>query len=96
MSMAGPKKQTPIEQIISVLKDLVTEPATDQSSGPPTAADVRRVKSEFRASTPRKKKSTKTRARPASKKKRATTRKKATTKRVSRKKTTRTKRSKHS
>ena len=96
--MADPKKQsqTPMEQIASLLRDLVTGPATDQSSLTPTAADVRRVKAEFGASAPRKKKSTKARAKPASKKKRAATRKKATAKRVSRKKTTRTKRSKKS
>ena len=94
--MADPKKQpqSAIEMIVSALRELVTEPVTDQSSRPPTAADVRRVKSSLRTPAPRKKKSTKARARPASKKKRATTRKKSTVKKVSRKKTTRTKRSK--
>ena len=93
--MADPKKPlSTVEQIVAILKDLVTEPVSDQSSLRPTAADVRRVKSQFSTPAPRKKKSTKARAKPATKKKRAATREKATVKRVSRKKATRTKRSK--
>ena len=93
--MAAPKKpESTIDQIVSILREMVTEPMTDQSSIPPTAADVKRVKAEMRTPAPRKKKSTKARARPAAKKKRAATRKKTTVKRVARKKTVRTKRSK--
>ena len=67
--MADRKKQSPMEQIVSVLRDLITEPVTDQSSLAPTAADVRRVKAELRTPAPRKKKPKKARAKPVSRKK---------------------------
>ena len=96
--MTPKKPESTIDQIVAVLREMVSEPMTDQSSSPPTAADVKRVKSKMRGPA-RKKTATKARARPAAKKKRATTRKKTTVKRVARKKatrakTTRTKRSK--
>ena len=89
-SMATPKKpEGPLVQIVNALRELVTEPMTDQSSQPPTPADVKRVKTEMRSPKPRKKKAVKkkatkakAKARQASKKKRVTTRKKTTKRRT--------------
>jgi hypothetical protein len=88
------KPDSTIDQIVSLLREMVTEPMTDQSSIPPTAADVRRARSAMGVSAPRKKKPTKARARPAARKKRAATRKKTTVKRAPREKAARKKPSK--
>ena len=97
--MATPKKpQSVMEQLVEVLRDIVTEPMSDQSSHAPTPADVRHARSAMHAPAPapRKKKPAKPKARPASKKKPVAKRKKAkvTVKKVARKKTARAKGSK--
>jgi hypothetical protein len=79
--MATPKKpQTVMEQLVEVLRDIVTEPMSDQSSHTPTPADVRHARSAMHAPAPaprKKKKVVKAKARPASKKKPVAKRKKA-------------------
>jgi hypothetical protein len=93
--MAAPKKTaSTIDQIVSVLMDMMNEPMTDVSSIPPNAADVKRVRSRMGASRAAKKGATKARARPAAKKEPATSRKKAAVKRVARTKAPVKKRSK--
>ena len=42
--MAKPHKESLPEKIFQVVQDALTMPLTDESSAPPTAADVRRVK----------------------------------------------------
>ena len=85
--MPDPKKQTAIEQMVEILKSLVTEPITDQSSMKPTAEDVKRVKRAM--ATPKARKpAAKPRPKPATKKKRAATKRKTVRKTVSRKKPT--------
>jgi hypothetical protein len=74
-----PKKPTAIEQMVEILRSLVTEPVTDQSSARPTAEDVKRVKRAMAAPKRRK---------PAAKKKPAATKRKTVRKTVSRKKPT--------
>jgi hypothetical protein len=78
-----PKKPTAIDQMVEILRSLVTEPVTDQSSMKPTPEDVKRVKRAL--ATPKARKpAAKPRPKPATKKKRAATRRKT----VSRKKST--------
>ena len=85
--MPDPKKPTAIEQMVEILRTLVTEPVTDQSSGRPTAEDVKRVKRAM--ATPKARKpAAKPRPKPATKKKRAATKRKGVRKTVSRKKST--------
>ena len=85
--MPEPKKQTAIEQMVEILRSLVTEPVTDQSSMRPTPADVKRVKRAM--ATPKARKpAAKPRPKPANKKKRAATKRKTVRKTVSRKKPT--------
>ena len=74
--MPDPKKPTAIEQMVEILRTLVTQPVTDQSSMNPTPGDVKRVKRAM--ATPK----------PATKKKRAATKRKTVRKTVSRKKPT--------
>jgi len=62
--MPDPKKPSTVDQIADLLKSLITEPITDQSSRPPTAGDVKRVKAATK--TPRKRKPVK--KKPATKK----------------------------
>jgi hypothetical protein len=68
--MPDPKKPSTIDQIVELLKTMVTEPITDQSSRPPTPADVKNVRAAM--ATPRKRKAAakpKAKAKPAAKKK---------------------------
>lgn len=78
--MPDPKKPSTVDQIVDLLKGLMSEPASDQSSRPPSAAGVRAAKA---AMNPRRRKAAaKSRPKPkATKKKRATTKRKATTRR---------------
>ena len=85
--MPEPKKQTAIEQMVEILRTLVTEPVTDQSSMRPTAEDVKRVKRAMATPKPRKP-AAKPRPKAATKKKRAATKRKTVRKTVSRKKST--------
>ena len=84
--MPDPKKPTAIEQMVEILRTLVTEPVTDQSSMKPTAEDVKRVKRAM--ATPKAKPAAKLRPKPAAKKKRPATKRKTVKKTVSRKKPT--------
>ena len=54
--MAARKKlpQGPIDQVIAAIRSFVSDPVTDQSSLPPTAATVKSVKTALR--TPKRKK----------------------------------------
>jgi hypothetical protein len=74
--MPDPKKPSTVDQIVDLLKGLISEPASDQSSRPPTRAGVRKAKA---AMNPRRRKPA-AKSRPkakAAKKKRVTaTRKK--------------------
>ena len=74
--MPDPKKPSTVAQIADLLKSLLTEPVTDQSSRPPNAGDVKRAKAATK--TPRKRKPVKKKAAP--KKKKVVTKKKRTTK----------------
>ena len=87
--MPDPKKQSAIDQMVEILRTMVTEPITDQSSMKPTAADVQNVKAAL--NPPRRRKAAK-KARPkaAPKKKRATTHKTARPKGAHKKSTART------
>ncbi len=58
--MPDPKKPSTVAQIADLLKSLLTEPVTDQSSRPPNAGDVKRAKAATK--TPRKRKPVKTKA----------------------------------
>lgn len=85
--MPEPKKQTAIEQMVEILRSLVTEPVTDQSSMKPTPADVKRVKRAM--ATPKARKPA-AKPRPKAKTVRKTvSRKKPTARTVKRKKTAR-------
>ena len=76
--MPDPKKPSTVDQIVELLRGLVTEPVTDQSSRPPTAGDVKRVKASANPPRRRKavKKKTATKKKVVAKKKRATKKKK--------------------
>ena len=84
--MPEPKKQTAIEQMVEILRTLVTEPVTDQSSMKPTPGDVKRVKRAM--ATPKRRKPA-TKPRPKAKTVRKTvSRKKPKSRTVKRKKKT--------
>jgi hypothetical protein len=84
--MPDPKKQSLTDQIVGLLRDLVTEPVTDQSSKPPTRKTVRRVKA---VANPRRRKVVKKpRPKATAKKKRATTARKTTRRKAPGKKKT--------
>lgn len=77
--MPDPKKPGTVDEIVSLLKGLITEPVTDQSSRPPTAADVKRVRAAANPPKRRKavKKKTATKKKVVTKKKRTTKKKKS-------------------
>ena len=79
--MPDPKKPSTVDQIADLLKSLITEPVTDQSSRPPNAGDVKRAKAATKS--PRKRKPVKKKV--ATKKKRATTTRKTKKKKSARK-----------
>jgi hypothetical protein len=70
--MPDPKKPSTVDEIVSLLRGLITEPVTDQSSRPPNAGDVKRVKAS--ANPPKRRKAVKKKT--ATKKKVVTKKKK--------------------